>query len=151
MEVILKQPVERLGKTLDIVNVARGYARNYLIPKGFAVIATEGNKKSVAESQRLKQAREEHETQKAKVLARKMEAVSLTIPVKVGEEEKLFGSVTSHTILEAVKTEGLEIDKNAIELEEPIKELGVYTVPVRFSKNVTAKLKVWVVKEAEQG
>ncbi len=149
MEVILKQAVENLGNPLDTVKVADGFARNFLIPRGLAVVATEGNKKTVTESLRLKQAREERENKVAKTAARKIESVSLTIPVKVGEDEKLFGSVTPQNIAEALANEGFEIDKRDIELEDPIKELGVYTVPVRFSKSVAAKIKVWVVKEAQ--
>lgn len=149
MEVILKQAVDRLGDPLDIVKVKDGYARNYLIPKGLAVVATAGNKKSVTEGQRMKEAREERESQRAKGIARKMETVSLTIPVKVGEEEKMFGSVTSQNVAEALKAEGFEVDRKAIELEEPIKDLGVYTIPVRLSTQVAAKIKVWVVKESE--
>lgn len=149
MEVILKQVVEKLGNPLDIVKVADGFARNYLIPRGLAVVATEGNKKTVSESLRLKQARDERENKKAKTAARKIESVSLTIPVKVGEDDKLFGSVTSQNIADALATEGFPTDKKDIELEDPIKELGVYTVPVRLSKNVAAKIKVWVVKEAQ--
>lgn len=150
MEVILKQSVERLGNALDIVKVKSGFARNYLIPRGLAVIATESNKKMVGENLRQKQLREEKENQRAKVMARKMETTSLTIAVKVGEDEKLFGSVTSQMISDLLKKEGIEIDKKDIELEEPIKELGVYSVPIRLSKNVAAKIKVWVVKEAEE-
>lgn len=149
MEVILKQAVEKLGNPLDIVKVADGFARNFLIPRGLAVLATEGNKKTVSESLRLRQAREERENKKAKTAARKIESVSLTIPVKVGEDDKLFGSVTPQNIADALANEGYPIDKRDIEMEEPIKELGVYTVPVRLSKSVAAKVKVWVVKEAQ--
>jgi large subunit ribosomal protein L9 len=149
MEVILKQKVERLGNPMDVVKVADGYARNFLIPRELAVVATEGNKRAVTEGLRMKEAREERDNKKAKAVARKMETTSLTIPVKVGEDEKLFGSVTSQAIADALKAEGIEVDRKVIEMDEPIKELGVYTSPIRLSKGVAAKIKVWVVKESE--
>jgi large subunit ribosomal protein L9 len=150
MEVILKQPVDRLGGPLDLVKVKDGFARNYLIPRGLAVLATEGNKKAIKKGIQMKEARDERELKEARGLARKMETKSLTIPVKVGEEDKLFGSVTSQMIADCLAAEGFSIDRKMIELEEPIKELGVYTVPVRLAKDIAAKIKVWVVKESEE-
>lgn len=149
MEIILKEDVPQLGKRQEVVTVADGYARNFLIPKGMAILATEGNKKSYAEHLRLKQARKDKQNDVARETARKMESVSLTIPVKVGENDKMYGSITTQNIVDALKQENIEVDKKSIELKDIIKELGVYTIPVRLSKEVAAKIKVWVVKEAE--
>jgi large subunit ribosomal protein L9 len=147
MEVVLKKDHEKLGKAMDVVNVADGYARNFLIPQGIAVIATEGNKKAVAESRKLSDKREEKKQKEAKVQAKQIEKVPCTIKVKVGEEDRMFGSVTAHEIAEFLTKEGFPVDKRVIQLEEPIKQLGVYTVKIALYKDVVANLKVWVVKE----
>ncbi|MBD3393652.1 MAG: 50S ribosomal protein L9 [Chitinivibrionales bacterium] len=150
MEVVLKQDHESLGKAMDVVNVRDGYARNFLIPSGIAVPATEGNKKSVAEAKRFAEKREEKQKAAAGALASKIENVPCTIPVKVGEEDRIFGSVTAQEIAEFLKKEGFEVDKRSIALEEPIKQLGVYSVPVNLHRDVQATLKVWVVKDESQ-
>jgi large subunit ribosomal protein L9 len=147
MEVVLKKDHEKLGKAMDVVNVKDGYARNFLIPQGIAVVATEGNRKAVAESKRLSEKREEKKLKEARVQAKKIEKVPCTIKVKVGEEDKLFGSVTTQEIADFLAKEGFAVEKRAIELEEPIKQLGVYTVRVNLYKDEYAKLKVWVVKD----
>ncbi len=147
MEVVLKKDHDKLGKAMDVINVADGYARNFLIPKGIAVIATEGNRKAVAESRKLSDKREEKKQKEARVQAKQIEKVPCTIKVKVGEEDKMFGSVTAQEIAEFLTKEGFAIDKRHIELEEPIRQLGVYSVKVSLYKDVDAKLKVWVVKE----
>jgi large subunit ribosomal protein L9 len=147
MEVVLKKDFEGLGKAMDVVQVKDGYARNLLIPTGVAVPATEGNKKAVAEAKRFAEKREEKRMREAGQLAKKLEKVPCTIPVKVGEEDKIFGSVTAGEIADYLKKEGFEIDKRSIELEEPIKQLGVYSVTVNLHKQVQTKLKVWVVKD----
>jgi large subunit ribosomal protein L9 len=147
MEVVLKKDHEKLGKAMDVVNVKDGYARNFLIPQGIAVVATEGNRKAVAESKRLSEKREEKKLKEARVQAKKIEKVPCTIKVKVGEEDKLFGSVTTQEIADFLAKEGFAVEKRAIELEEPIKQLGVYTVKVNLYKDEYAKLKVWVVKD----
>ena len=147
MKVILRSDVERLGSAGDVVSVAAGYARNFLLPRGFAVAATDGNvqlieieKKRLAKDQvRLKE--------EAAALAKELEQVSLTISKQAGEEDKLFGSVTNMEIAEALAKENHEIDKRKIILEEPIKALGIYTVPVKLHTEVTANVKLWVVKE----
>jgi large subunit ribosomal protein L9 len=151
MEVVLRRDYDRLGKAMDVVTVKEGYARNYLIPAGVAVPATEGNKRSVAEARRFAERREQKKAEEARELAKKIENIPCTIPVKVKEGDELYGSVTNQEIAEFLKREGVEVEKRAVELEEPIRQLGVYTVEIRLHKEVTAKLKVWVVKEEEKG
>jgi large subunit ribosomal protein L9 len=150
MQVILKQDYEKLGKINDIVTVKDGYARNLLIPAGIAVPATEGNKKVVSEAKLTAQKREDKEAKKSRKLAKKIEDVPCTIPVNVKTDEEIFGSVTAQDISDFLKKEGFEIDKAAVELDEPIKKLGVYSVKVKLFNDVYAKLKVWVVKEEKK-
>jgi large subunit ribosomal protein L9 len=147
MEVVLKKDHENLGKAMDVINVKDGYARNFLIPQGIAVVATEGNRKAVAESKKLSEKREDKKLKEARVQAKKIEKIPCTIKVKVGEEDRLFGSVTTQEIADFLSKEGFAVEKRAIELEEPIKQLGVYTVKVNLYKDESAKLKVWVVKD----
>ncbi len=147
MEIVLRQDYEALGKVGDVVKVKDGYARNFLIPKGIAYIATEVNKKKLESELAAQNWRLERDRKKAEELAEKLNNVSCTIPVQVGEEDKLFGSVTSQNIADALAAQGYEIDKRKILLEEPIKSLGIYSVPVKLHTNVEASVKVWVVKE----
>jgi large subunit ribosomal protein L9 len=147
MEIILKKDYEKLGKAMDIVKVKDGFARNFLIPQGIAMPATKGNKKMIEESIKLALKKEEKRKEMAKEMAKKIEKIPCTIKVKVGEDDKLFGSVTSQEISDFLKKEGYEIDKKSIEIEEPIKQLGVYIVKINLHKDVFANLKVWVVKE----
>lgn len=147
MEVVLMKDFENLGKALDVVSIKDGYARNYLIPQGIAVPATEGNKKRVAEAKHLAEIREEKKIKDSRELAEKIEQIPCTIPVKVGEEDKIFGSVTAQEIADFLNKEGFEIEKRQVELEEPIKQLGVYNVTITLYRTVSARLKVWVVKE----
>jgi large subunit ribosomal protein L9 len=147
MKVILKADLERLGKVGDVVTVAPGYARNFLLARDLAFEATEKNlarveleKKRYAKVQA--KARQDHEA-----LAAKLGALSLTIRQAAGESDRLFGTVTSMDVAAALEKEGLSIDKRQISIEEPIKTLGIYTVPVKLSADVTASLKVWVVRE----
>jgi len=147
MEVVLKKDHEGLGKAMDVITVKDGYARNFLIPQGIAVLATEGNRKMVAETKKFAEKREEKRVKEAKSLAIQIEKVPCTIPVKVGEEDRIFGSVTAQEIADFLKKEGFEVDRRAVELEEPIRQLGVYTVNIHLHKDVTAQLKVWVVKD----
>lgn len=150
MQIILKQDHEKLGRINDIVTVKDGYARNLLIPAGIAVPATEGNKRAVSEAQLIAQKREEQEAKQSRQLAKKIENVPCTIPVNVKSDEEIFGSVTTQDISDFLKKEGFAVDKSAIELDEPIKKLGVYSVKVKLFKDVFAKLKVWVVKEEKE-
>jgi large subunit ribosomal protein L9 len=146
MRVVLKKDHGKLGKSLDVVNVKDGYARNFLIPTGVAVLATAGNVKTVAETKKVGERREGKRIQVARELAKKVEQVPCTIAVAVGEEDRMFGSVTAQEIAEFLKKEGYDIPKHAIVLDEPIKQIGVYTVTVKLFKDIEAKLKVWVVK-----
>ncbi len=147
MEIILRQDYEQLGKTGEIVTVKDGFARNYLIPKGIAYVATKNNKKRLENELKMQNWRKEKEKRAAEETAKKLETVSCTIPVQVGEEDKLFGSVTSQNIADALAALGYEVDKRKILLEEPIKSLGIYSVPIKLHPDVTATVKVWVVKE----
>lgn len=147
MEVILRQAIEKLGHPGDVVKVSPGYARNYLLPRGFAYEATPGNKKRIAqEKDRLDQA-EEQRRGSAKELAGRLEQVSLTFSARVGEEGKLFGSVTSSDIAHQLEDQGFQVEKRMIELHEPIRALGVYRVPIRLHADVHPEIKVWVIKQ----
>jgi large subunit ribosomal protein L9 len=150
MDVVLKADHETLGKAMDVVTVKDGYARNFLIPSGIAVLATKGNMKAVAEARRTTDKREEKRMKIARQLAKKIEKVPCTIAVKVGEEDKIFGSVTSQEIVDFLKKEGFEIDKRSVELDEPIRQLGVYNIKIVLFKDISAKLKVWVVKQEKE-
>lgn len=147
MEVILRQSIEKLGHPGDVVKVSPGYARNYLLPRGFAYEATPGNKKRIAqEKERLDQADNERRTA-AQELGSRLEAVSLTFSARVGEEGKLFGSVTSTDIAHQLEAQGFQVEKRQIELHEPIRALGVYRVPIRLHADVHPEIKVWVIKQ----
>jgi large subunit ribosomal protein L9 len=147
MKVILKHNVENLGSAGEIVNVKPGFARNYLVPKGLALIATKANEAILENERRSIARRLEKEKTDATDIAARIENISVTIPVAVGEEDKLFGSVTSQDIAEGLKAHQIEIDKRKILLEEPIKALGLYPVDVKLHADVVAKVKVWVVKK----
>jgi large subunit ribosomal protein L9 len=147
MEVVLVKDQENIGKALDVITVKDGFARNFLIPKGIAVPATEGNKKRVTETRERTKVREEKKMAEAREIAVKIEQTPCTIAVKVGEEEKIYGSVSSQEIADFLKKEGFTIEKRDVNLDEPIKQLGVYTVSITVFKTVLANLKVWVVKE----
>ncbi len=147
MKIILRQDYEQLGRLGDIVEVKRGYANNYLIPKKIAYPAKPNYVRMVEEEKRQKMVRINKEKKSAEQLARKLESVSVTLTVSVGEGDKMFGSVTNQDIAEALKEQGYEIDRKKIILEEPIKALGIYSVPIKIHPEVEAKIKVWVVKE----
>ena len=147
MKLILMEDVQSLGKRGALVNVTDGYGRNFLIPKKLAVPATEGNLKSLElASKKLKQI-EVKEEMDAGQLKEQLQKLSITIPMKAGEAEVLFGAVTSSDIAGFLEKEGFHIDKRKIELDEPIKRLGVYQVPVKLHRSISAEIKVWVVKE----
>lgn len=147
MKAILIQTVDRLGRAGDIVNVKEGYARNYLFPKNIAKEATPGNMK-ILDSLKKKQALEDAKRlDEAKALAQMITALSITISAKVGEEEKLFGTVTTEMISDALRAEKIIVDKKDIVLDEPIKKLGVYQIGVKVHPEVKASLRIWVVKE----
>jgi large subunit ribosomal protein L9 len=146
-EVILRQAVDNVGQPGDIVKVSPGYARNYLLPRGLAYEATPGNRKRIeAERSRL-EAAESARRGAARTLADRLEQVSLTFSARVGEEDKLFGSVTAADIAQQLHAQGFEIEKRQIDLHEPIKALGVYKVPIRLHADVKPEVRVWVIKE----
>lgn len=147
MKIILRKDFEKLGKIGDIVEVKDGYARNYLIPKNIAYQATEGNIRALEEEKKQHEYRAKKEEKNAQRIASKIESISVTIKAKVGEDDKLFGSITTQAIAEGLEAQGINIDKRHIELEEPIKALGIYSVPIKLHPKVTAKLKVWIVRE----
>jgi large subunit ribosomal protein L9 len=146
MEIILRQAVENLGKTGDVVNVKPGYARNYLLPHGLAYEATPGNLKRIQLERNRLEAAENERRGTAQGLAEKLEQVSLTFSARVGEEGKLFGSVTATDIAQQLEAQGYHIEKRQIDLHEPIKALGVYRVPIRLHADVKPEVRVWVIK-----
>jgi large subunit ribosomal protein L9 len=147
MKIILKKEVHKLGQPGDVVEVKNGYGRNYLIPQGLALAATAGNLKAYQQDLKALAQKALKGQQEAQEFADKLAQVSVTAAVQVGDEEKLFGSVTSQNIADLLKESGHEIDRRKIMLDEPIKALGVYEVPVKLHPEVTAHIKVWVVKE----
>jgi large subunit ribosomal protein L9 len=147
MKVILRNNVENLGNAGEIVDVKPGYARNYLVPQGLALVATKGNQAVYDNEKKQIALRIAKEKVLAEEMAQKLEAASVTIAVSVGEEDKLFGSVTSQDIADQLASQGLEVDKRKIVLDEPIKALGLYTVDVKLHTDVVGKVKVWVVKK----
>ena len=147
IEVILRQDVKSLGQAGDMVRVKPGYARNYLLPKGFAYPATEGNKKRIAGETRALGVRLAAEKGDAERLAEALKDIVVTLPGKVGEGERLFGSITAQDVANALATHGFEIDKRKIDLDHPIKTLGDHTVTVRLHPDVPADVRVTVVPE----
>ena len=147
MEVILRQAVDTLGHTGDIVKVSAGFARNFLLPRGIAYEATPGNKKRLEQERARLEAAEGERRGSAQELATKIEQVSLTFSARVGEEGKLFGSVTTADIAHELEKQGIHVEKRQIDLHEPIKALGVYRVPVKLHADVKPEIKVWVIKQ----
>jgi large subunit ribosomal protein L9 len=147
MKVILRQDVPSVGSFGDTVKVADGYARNYLMPRGFAVEATSSNLRQFEAERVAWEKKAQKVKEQAEGFGKELEAVALNFPRKAGSDEKLFGSVTSIDIVAALKEQGFEIDKKNIILDEPIKKLGVYTVGIKLHPKVTTYIKVWVVKE----
>ncbi len=147
MEVILRQAVENLGHPGDVVTVSNGYARNYLLPRGVAFLATEGNKKRITQEKARLEAAEGQRRQSAQELADRLAEVSITFAARVGEEGKLFGSVTAGDIAQQLEAQGHHVDRRVIDLHEPIKALGVYRVPLRLHADVRPEIKVWVIKQ----
>lgn len=145
MQIILKEDVENLGRAGELVTVRDGYGRNYLIPRGLGVLATPRNVRRLEHEKRVIDQRNAKLARDAATLKEQIEKLSLTIAKQAGEEGKLFGSVTSREIAEALSEEGLEIDRRKLRLEQPIKSLGVFTVEVKLTSAVAAELKLWVV------
>jgi large subunit ribosomal protein L9 len=149
MKIILRQNIDTLGKMGEVVTVRDGYARNYLLPHGFAYMASTGNVRVLEEEKKRLQVKLNRELKGAEVLAAELEKHenAVTIQMQVGEEDKLFGSVTKEMIAEKLAAKGFAIDRRKIEIDEPIKVLGIYTVKVRLHTDITAKVKVWVVRQ----
>jgi len=147
MEIILLEDVKGVGKRGETVKVANGYARNFMIPNKLAVVSTDAGAAIFAEVERRRARRSQKSRREAEEAAKKYANVSVHISVEVGEEDRLFGSVTSADIAEALKEQGVEVDKRKIVLEEPLRQLGVYSVPIKLFQDVEAKIKVWVVKK----
>ena len=147
MKVILRKNFEQLGQIGDVVDVKEGYALNYLIPRQIAYQANKGNIRALEEEKKQLVKKEAKYLDEAQKLAAELENVSIPIPVKVGEEDKIFGSVTSQMITDSLKEKGYEIDKRKIEISEPIKSLGIYSINVKLHSSVNAVVKTWVVRE----
>ena len=150
IQVVLQSDMDNLGKSGDVVRVRPGYARNFLIPRGLAMPATKGNIVRIEEIKRQAVAHAASELAEAEATARKLEAISVKIARAVGEENKMYGSVTSRDIEEAFRAAGVTVDRKRIHLPEPLKELGLAEVEVKLHPKVTAKLRVEVVKEVKE-
>jgi large subunit ribosomal protein L9 len=146
MKVILKENVDNLGRIGDVVKVAPGYARNYLLPKGLAIEATERNAKAMEHAKRQLEYKRNKELEQARALAARIGAVTLTVAHQAGEEGKLFGAVTTIEIAERLKEQGFDIDRKRLQLAEPIKQVGEYELTVKLTPEVTAAFKVVVEK-----
>ena len=147
LKIILLKDVEQLGQAGDVVQVADGYGRNFLIPQRQAVVASDANVAQFDTWRKEHEAAADRERKMAEDFGKKLEKDSLTAVVRVGEEDRLFGSVTSQNITALLKEKGYEVDRRAVELEEPIRALGVYNIEVRLHPQVTSSVKLWVVKE----
>ena len=145
--IILRQDIEDLGELGDIVDVKPGYARNYLLPQGFAYEATAANLKRHEEEREHLVKRSMRDRERAEKVAERLAGVSVTLKVKAGEEGRLFGSVTSTDIANSLAEQSIEIDRHIIKLSEPIKQLGMYKVPIRLHAEVLPEISVWVVAE----
>ena len=146
MKIILLSDVENLGESGDVITVKPGYARNKLIPQGLALRASNRNIAVANENKKVATAKLERENQALNILAKKLSKVEITIEVKVGEEEKMFGSITNKDIHKELIDKGFEIEKNQISIEEPIKALGIYHINVKISKDITSDVKLYVIK-----
>ena len=146
MKIILLSDVENLGESGDVIAVKPGYARNKLIPQGLALRASNRNIAVANENKRVATAKLERENQALNVLAKKLSKVEITIEVKVGDEEKMFGSITNKDIHKELIDKGFEIERNQISIKEPIKALGIYHINVKISKDITSDVKLYVIK-----
>jgi large subunit ribosomal protein L9 len=147
VKLILTESINRLGDMGEVVNVSDGYGRNYLLPTRKAVMATQSNLKMLQGRLEQEQTQDVKDQERAQQQVKVLEEVSLTSVVQVGEDDRMFGSVTQQTIGELLKEKGHDVDRRKIILEEPIKALGIYTVPIQLHSNVQANVKLWVVKE----
>jgi large subunit ribosomal protein L9 len=151
MEVILREHVDNLGRRGEIVKVADGYARNYLLPRKLALLATEGNRKQIERERAKFDAKESDEQRAAEAIAERMANVEVVIARKVGETEAMYGSVTTADIAEALAAKGFELDRRKLQLADPLKKLGQFDIPVKLHRDVTASVKVKVVAEGSGG
>ena len=149
MEVILREHVEHLGRRGDIVKVAEGYARNYLLPRRLALAVNEGNKRQIERERKNAEVRELEEKTQAEAFAARLAELEIAIPRRVGEHDTLYGSVTTVDIASALAAKGFEVDRRKIVLAEPLKALGQVTVPIKIHRDVTAQVKVSVVPESK--
>ena len=147
MEVILREHVEHLGRRGDVVKVAEGYARNYLLPRKLALAVTDNNKRQIDREKKIAEARDAEEKSQAEAIAQRLTQLDVEIARRVGENDTLYGSVTSQDIAQALKDKGFDIDKRKIALAEPLKAIGETTVPVKIHRDVTAQLRVKVVAQ----
>jgi large subunit ribosomal protein L9 len=147
MEVILREHVENLGQRGEVVKVANGYARNYLLPRKLALTVTEGNRKQIERERKVAETREAEERQSAEAIATRLADVVVTIQRRVGGTEALYGSVTSADIAESLAAKGFDIERRRIQLAEPIKQLGEFQVPIRLHRDITANVNVVVAKD----
>ncbi|HET6955383.1 MAG TPA: 50S ribosomal protein L9 [Vicinamibacterales bacterium] len=150
MEVILRQHVDNLGRRGDLVKVADGYARNYLLPRKMALLATEGNKKVIEREKEKFDAQEAEEQKVAQAVADRLANVEIEIARRVGETDALFGSVTNADVAESLAAKGFDIDRRKVQLHEPIKKLGEFNVPIKLHRDVVVTMKVKVVAEGGQ-
>jgi large subunit ribosomal protein L9 len=147
MEVILREHVDNLGRRGDIVKVAAGYARNYLLPRKLALAVTDNNKRQIEREKKLAEVRDAEERSQAEAIAQRLAQLDIEIARRVGENATLYGSVTSADIAQALQAKGFEVDKRKIQLHDPLKALGETSVPVKIHRDVTAQVKVKIVAE----
>lgn len=147
VELILREDVEDLGTAGEVVDVKPGYARNYLLPQGLAYRATEGNLRRLQEERSREERAAQRVRDKAAELSSRLDGQSVSFSVRAGEDGQLFGSVTASDVAERLQEKGLDVERQSVELEEPIKQLGVYTVPIDLHAEVRPEIKVWVVSE----
>jgi large subunit ribosomal protein L9 len=149
MEVILREHVDNLGRRGDVVKVAAGYARNFLLPRKLALPVTDHNKRQIDREKKLAETRDTEEKAAADAIAARLAQIEIEIPRRVGEHDTLYGSVTSADVAQALKDKGFEIDKRKVMLPEPLKALGESTIPIRIHREVTAQIKVKVVPQSQ--
>ena len=148
MEVILREHVEHLGERGEVVKVAAGYARNFLLPRKLALAVTDNNKRQIEREKKIAEARDAQDRAQAEAIAQRLAQLEIEIPRRVGEHDTLYGSVTSQDIAQALKDKGFDIDKRKIALADPLKAIGESTVPVKIHRDVTAQLRVKVVAQS---
>lgn len=149
MKIILRDDIEKLGRCGEVISVKDGFARNYLLPRNMAIPATKGNLRAIDQIGKQKALRDRKRLRGSERIKLALEKISCTAEVQVGEEDRVFGSVTAAHVAELLGQQGFEIDRRDILLEEPLKALGVYTVDIKLDRDMTAQLKVWVVRKKD--